>query len=201
MTLGRRAALAGIAAALLATGCKRFLRRQHPDGGADGGSEAGADAGSRFGTLYRSNVGGFQIRFPEGKSPEVEEKRIPGAPGAVHFFKVQYGTSAFIVSYDDFAKGKNRTPEQTLDGAREAVLESTGGTIEIANPRALEGHPGLDLTVSATTSGIQMRQRVRVYLVAERLYQTIIVAPVWSGAASFEDDFLESFQLLNDGGP
>lgn len=206
-------------AACAGTACKRRARSGSVDGGAapsDGGSgvtdasvlgDAGAalgngDAGNTdAGSFYRTPSGGFQVRFPEGKAPEVEEKTITGGGAVVHLFKVQYGTSGYIVTYDDFAKGSARTPQLILDGAREGVVETTGGTIDSERPVTLDGHPGLDLAVTATTSGITMRQRVRVFLVDGRLYQLIVVAPSWSGATVVEQDFFDSFKLLADGGP
>lgn len=204
--LTRRDALLAL---LLLPGCKR---RPWPGGG-DAGSTAFADsaaalvdagiaAGSAgFGAMYRSPSGGFQIRFPEGKAPEVEEKTIAAGSSAVRLFKVQFGTSGYLVVYDDYAKGSARAPQQILDGAREGVLETTAGTLDSEGPLTLDGHPGLDLAVTATTSGITMRQRVRVFLVDGRLYQLIVVAPSWSGATVVEQQFFDSFNLLGDGGP
>ena len=213
--LTRRDALVALMllAAFAGTACKRRTRPGSVDGGAaatdggvpgdgrrgnaDGGDAGNADAGS----FYRTPSGGFQVRFPEGKAPEVEEKTITGGGAAVHLFKVQYGTSGYIVTYDDFAKGSARTPQLILDGAREGVVETTGGTIDSERPVTINGHPGLDLAVTATTSGITMRQRVRVFLVDGRLYQLIVVAPSWSGATVVEQEFFDSFRLLGDGGP
>lgn len=188
-----------LAAATACASCKSWHRSRADAGGptgevADASVDAGADAGVALGPTYRSPVGGFQIRFPESKAPEVEDKAIAG--GAAHLFKVQYGTSAYVVTYDDFAKGSSRTAQQVLDGARDGIVESTGGTIDSEHSLTLDGHPGLEFAVTATTAGIKMRQRLRVYFVDGRLYQTLIVAPTWSGATHFEQDFLDSFKLL-----
>jgi hypothetical protein len=182
-------------ALLLLAACKSWRRHTPADAGADATTsivDAAVEAGAPRGPVYRSPTGGFEVLFPESKPPEVEEKQVAG--GAIHLFKVSYGTSAYIVTYDDFARNE-RAPQQVLEGARDGYVESTGGTIELERPLNLEGHPGLELTVSATTSGIKMRQRARVYLVDGRLYQTLIVAPTWSGATQLEQDFLDSFKL------
>ncbi|MDF2698431.1 MAG: hypothetical protein K0S65_6815 [Labilithrix sp.] len=204
----RTSVLVAIALSLtvLAAKCRR-----HPGTVPDGGpapdasttlGDAGpADAWAAPRHRYQTATGRFQIRFPEGKAPEVEEKTISGGIGTVHIYKVQYGTSGYIVSYDDLARGSSRTTEQILDGARNGVLEATGGTMDSERPVMLDGYPGIDLAVSATTSGIKMRQKVRVLLVDGRLYQVVVVAPVWSGATAIEDEFFESFNLLTDAGP
>jgi hypothetical protein len=196
----------GLLALVMLLACKRRLPAV-TDAGTVAADASMADAGkgapdatAATGATYRTASGGFQVRFPEGKPPAVEEKTITGGGSAVHLFKVQYGTSGYIVSYDDFARGSSRTPQAILDGAREGVLESTGGTIDSEHPLTLEGHPGLELAVTATTAGITMRQRVRVLLVGGRLYQLLVVAPTWSGATAVEQDFFDSFKLLGDAG-
>jgi hypothetical protein len=146
---------------------------------------------------YKSVAGGFQVRFPAGKAPEVEHKAVAGKKDVVHLFKVQYGSSAYVVTYDELSQGRGRTAAQILEGARRGVLESTAGTIDKEEPVVLMGNPGLSLEVSATTSGIRMRQRIHLYVVDGRLYQVIVIAPFWSGAVDAEENFLDSFSLVN----
>ena len=202
----RRAALAAV---FSLAACRRRPKPGSAEGAAKGDAgiadgsvgDAARDAEAAFdgGALYRATTGSFQVRFPEGKAPEVEHKPITGGL-SVSMFKVQYGTSGYIVTFDDFNRTSGRSAEQILDGAKEGVLETTGGTLDKEDPLTLEGHPGIELSVSATTSGIAMRQRVRVYLVDGRVYQLIVVAPTWSGASASEQEFFDSFKLLRDGG-
>lgn len=196
-----RALAAGLV--LLLAGCKNGLpwKKAPADAGvaaADAGPvDAGSDAAAPLG-VYTSRPGGFRVRFPDGKSPDVEEKVIGGAGGATHLFKVQYGSGAYLVSYDDFSKDAKepRTAAEILDGAKNGIVEGTGGTIESERPITLGKHPGIDLTLSATTSGIKMRQRLRAYAVDGRLYQTLVVTPDWTTATAVETEFLDSFSLL-----
>ena len=200
----RRSALAGL---LIASACRKRPKPVPVDAG-DAGTDAGsitdagtdAEAAVDAGPLYRTTSGGFEVRFPDGKPPEVEDKPVTGGL-TVRLFKVQFGTSGYIVTFDDFNRTSTRTPQVILDGVKEGVLETTAGTVDHEEPLLLEGHPGLDLTISATTSGIAMRQRVHAYVVDGRLYQLIVVAPTWSGANSREQDFFDSFRLLADAGP
>lgn len=196
-----RALAAGLL--LVLAGCKNGLpwKKAPVDAGvaADAGAvDAGSDAAAPTG-LYTSKPGGFRVRFPDGKSPDVEEKPIGGTGGATHLFKVQYGSGAYLVSYDDFSKEARepRTASDILDGAKNGIVEGTGGTIESERPITLGGkHPGIELTLSATTSGIKMRQRLRAYAVDGRLYQTLVVTPDWTTATAVETEFLDSFSLL-----
>lgn len=202
MTGGRATILVSL---LVASSCKRA---QQP--GTDAApptdalalaapADAASDA-SAIGGVYRSTNGAFRVRFPDGKPPEVEVKRIAGAEPPMHLFKVRYGTSAYIVSFDDLAKTSGRPAQESLDNARSGFVEATGGTVDSERPLVLDGYPGLELSVLATTSGIKMRQTMRAYSVDGRLYQTIVVAPEWSGATALEREFLDSFALLGDAG-
>ncbi len=204
------------------TGCK-VLRRtsSNVDAGRD---DAGVDASSLASTdatpveagapveagvplpRYRSDKMGFEVRFPDGKAPEVEDKVLGGGLVTAHLFKVQFGSSAYVVSVDELSpKAQGRTTEQILAGARDGLLESTGGTLDSDTAISLDGNPGVELAITATTSGIKMRQRARTYVVGGRVYQLLVVAPIWSGRATTEQEFLDSFALVagsgGDGGP
>ena len=163
----------------------------------DGPSVATHDAGAVAIGSYISPSGRFRARFPDGKSPDVETITIPGGL-TMRLYKVQYGTGGYIVAHDDSAKTSGRSPKQVLDSARESVLETTGGTLDEEKPIELEGFPGRDLVVTATTSGIKMRQRLRVVLVLGRLYQVILVTPSWAGSNQTEQAFFDSFCLTPD---
>ena len=158
------------------------------------------EAGPMVGSTYRSAVGGFQVRFPDGKTPDVETAAVFGGL-SVRLFKVQYGTSGYLVAYDELSKGEVRTAQQALDAAREGILETTGGTLDSEVPISLEGHSGRDIVVSATTSGIKMRQHLRAYFVGSRLYTLLVIAPPWSTANEIESQFFDSFAWLADAGP
>ncbi len=148
--------------------------------------------------LYRSATGGFAVRFPDGKLPDVETATVAGRL-SLHLFKVQYGSSGYIVSYDDAAKASKRSAAQILDSARESSVETVGGTIDSQTPFAVGPHEGVEWVVSATTSGIKLRERLRALVVEGRLYQLMVMSPTWAGASEAEEQFFDSFVLLNPG--
>lgn|GEM_PF-1899857 len=155
---------------------------------------------------YRSSKLGFQVRFPDGKAPEVEEKVLGGGAVTAHLFKVQFGSSAYVVSVDVLSpRTQPRTADELLAAARDGLLESTGGTLESDKTVTLDESPGIELTIAATTSGLKMRQRARIHVVGARVYQLLVVAPIWSGGARLEQEFLDSFAFVpieaGDGGP
>lgn len=195
-------------------GCRSLRDRTKRDAGSDAssglasasphvedaavGAEAGVDAGVN-GALYTSVAGRFRVRFPDGKAPEVENVVVRGHED-VHVFSVRYGTSGYLVVYDDRARA-GRSAEQVLDAARDGVLETTGGDLESARELSQDRDrvAGREIAVSLTTSGIQMRQRVRLFVADGRLYQVIVLSPFWSGATDVEQAFLDSFVITSEG--
>jgi hypothetical protein len=192
-------------AALLALGvyasCNRF-RHDTADAGADAAiADAAVVVEAAPAALeYRSEASGFRIEFPEGKAPEVEDKALPKGAASVRLFKVQYGSSAFLVVAEEIAESAGRTPDQLLQGAREGLLESTGATADHETAVTSGAYRGFEMVLAATTSGIKMRQRVRVLVAGRRLYQLLVVAPEWSGSTPLEQRFFDSFRLAEDGG-
>ncbi len=147
---------------------------------------------------YRSTSGGFSIRFPGGRTPDLEDKPIAGGLVTLHFFKSQKGSSAYIVGYNELPKS-GRTAKQVLDDARDGAIESIGATLEKEIPLTIDGNPGREVVMTAEKSGINLRQRLRMYIVKSRLYQTIAVSPTFAPQPADEQDFLDSFTLLKSG--
>lgn len=190
-------ALVFILASVAIVGCAT----RRPGGGVDASTDASTDAPLDGGhdadarRTYVSPSGGFEVRFPEGKAPDVESTTITPSL-SVRTFAVRYGTSAFLVSYDDAGKTSGRSADRILSAAKEGILEATGGSVDAESPLVLTGHPGRELVVSATTAGIVMRQRIRLYVVAGRLYQIVLVSPSWAGTSALEQPFFDSFALV-----
>lgn len=177
-------------------------RHATPDAGVDAGIPDAAVVVDAAATPleYWSDASGFRIEFPEGKAPEIEDKALPKGAASVRLFKVQYGSSAFLVVAEEIAESANRTPDQLLQGAREGILESTGATADLETAVSQGAYLGFEMVLTATTSGIKMRQRVRVLVAGRRLYQILVVAPEWSGSTPIERRFFDSFRLAEDGG-
>jgi hypothetical protein len=172
----------------------------------DAGSAGSADASPRapsddasasaidLSEAYFSAVGGFRVRFPDGKPPEVESSSVT-AGLTVRLYKVRFGSSAYIVAHHEMPKGSTKGLDDAVSATREGLLETTGGTVDAERPFELEGHSGRELELSATTSGIKMRQHVRIVLVGSRLYQVLVVTPSWTGPSDQERAFFDSFRL------
>ncbi len=172
----------------------------------DSGSRSSADASSAtsapdasastrdLSDAYFSQVGGFGIRFPDGKPPEVESSSVTTGL-TVRLYKVRFGSSAYIVAHHEMPKGSTKGLEDAVLATREGLLETTGGNVDAERPFEIDGHPGRELELSATTSGIKMRQHVRIVLVGSRLFQVLVVTPSWTGPSDQERAFFDSFRL------
>jgi hypothetical protein len=189
-------------------GCKKLFRKKYTP--YDAGSYSSTYGTSTYGTStaadiaadstppFKSVSGGFSVRFPSNRQPEIEDKSIAGGLSTLHFFKVQAGMSAYIIGYNDLPSLTGRTPKKVLDDARDGALASVGGTLDEENVLNLDGNVGRELKISATKSGISLKQRLRMYLVNKRLYQAIVVVPsMASDSEAQQDAFFESFALLS----
>lgn len=164
------------------------------DASPSGPSTAASTNARGLSDAYFSQVGGFGIRFPDGKPPEVESPSVT-AGLTVRLYKVRFGSSAYIVAHHEMPKGSPKSLEDAVQATREGLLETTGGTVDAERPFELDGHPGRELELSATTSGIKMRQHVRIVLVGSRLFQVLVVTPSWTGPSDQERAFFDSFRL------
>jgi hypothetical protein len=185
-------------------GCKKLFRKKYTpydagsfsSGAAYGTGGAGIAADTT--PAFKSVSGGFAVRFPSNKQPDIEDKSIADGLSTLHFFKVQSGSSAYIVGYNDLPSLTGRTPKKVLDDARDGAIQSVGGTLDEESVLNLDGNVGRELKISATKSGISLKQRLRMYLVNKRLYQAIVVVPSIGSASEAEQDaFFESFTLLS----
>jgi hypothetical protein len=164
-----------------------------PASAAPAASSAAGEAPQR--PAYVSRSGGFQDAFPDGKSPDVETADVTKGL-SVRLFKVQYGSSAYLVTYDDAGKTSGRTSAQIVAAAKDGLLEATGGAVASERPVRVGDTEGTELVVNATTAGIPMRQHARLFVVSGRLYQIMVVSPAWAGTGALAEPFLASFALL-----
>jgi len=192
-------AIVALAIGLSVGGCRR--PKPTPDAAAPPASGAPAESSALAPTApplpaYVSRAGGFRVEFPDGKAPDVETADVTKGL-SVRLFEVRYGSSAYLVTYDDAGKTSGRTAAQIVSAAKDGLLEATGGTLVSERTVRAGDAEGTELVVNATTAGIPMRQHARLFVVSGRLYQVVVVSPAWSGPSTLSEPFLASFALLH----
>lgn len=146
-------------------------------------------------TEFRSLEGGFSIDMPG--TPKKQTESVPTAAGTItaHLFTQERMNDGYMAGYSDFPKQliKASPPATLLKGGRDGAVANVGGKLLGDKMITLDGHPGIEFDFEVQSKGI--RSRARVYLVDNRLYQTVVYQSqaLWSEKQA--DRFLDSFRL------
>ena len=151
-------------------------------------------------TEFVSEGGGFTVLMPSRPTEQVMPVPSGTASLDMHVY-VSIGQEgiAFIVSYSDLQNAPKDQNEliRTLDGVRNGQLEKAKGKLLSETTLSLNGNQGRELKID-TPVGISTS---RIFLVKNRLYQIIVVAPldVVSSQSAVHDtsNFFGSFRLAS----
>jgi hypothetical protein len=156
-----------------------------------------ASSGSQ---AFTSEEGAFSINSP--MAMEETTQSIDTELGAieVHFFMAEEIDRAYMVGYSDYPQEfvDQNDPQMMLDGARDGATGNINGNL-VSEIRILldDQYPGREIVVTAMLDEDQEGTlKAHMFLVGNRLYQVMVVAP--SGELSMQemDDFINSFKLL-----
>ncbi|HUJ19713.1 MAG TPA: hypothetical protein VL197_17125 [Nitrospirota bacterium] len=144
---------------------------------------------------FSSPEGNFSILMPG--TPAQEKKQVSTAAGLLdmHMFSREVrNRTAYIVIYTDYPDAITRvSPDKVLDGGRDGAVANSKGKLLSEQYLFLEGgHSGREITVEVPEKGML---KVRAYLVRQRLYQIMLIAP--KELIDSEDNvrYLSSFKL------
>ncbi|HTP08881.1 MAG TPA: hypothetical protein VMP08_11565, partial [Anaerolineae bacterium] len=142
---------------------------------------------------YRSDEGGFKVLLPA--EPKVQTQLSDSAAGQlqVTMALVDMGDHAAGVSYNDIPKAASADPDILLRGGREGAAKNLKGTIVSDKPITLGRYPGTEFVVAAPNNIIYT---ARVYVVNDRLYQILFLAPKDQMDQFDVQGFFDSFTLL-----
>jgi hypothetical protein len=143
---------------------------------------------------YRSEAGNFTALFPG--TPK--ERADPAGESSVisHEFVFDLGGMTYVVGYDDFALNTfaGKDPQQILDKARNNLVLGQPVKILVDKHIALDKHPGREVVF---IDDVGYTQLYRIYLVHDRLYQTITGGPQGSEKSADAVRFHNSFKFLH----
>ena len=137
---------------------------------------------------------GYSVAFP--RSPKESTQPVHTDAGTFQLHQTLYTTSqcAFLAAYTDFASSivEPASVKKILDGARDGAIKSVNGKLIRERKLMIAGYPGREFEVAVQ---MNMIYRERLFLVKDRFYQVVVVAP-----KNYEDQdeiskFLESFRL------
>jgi hypothetical protein len=142
---------------------------------------------------HSSTAGRFSILMPA--TPRTQEQPVDTAAGKLinYVAMAQRGSAAFAISYADYPQN-NAEPQGVLDTVRDGAVTGIKGTLVTTKRITHKGFPGREF--QASVQGALYTSRI--FLVGDRLYQMVVVAPVGQLSDSDISKFLTSFDLKVD---
>ncbi len=140
---------------------------------------------------------GFSISFP-GEPKRMPDQTVKTALGdaPLKIFLVELGRdTVYMVMVSDYPQGAIRpgSEDKALDNARDGILGKLKGKPLVDEKIKLGNHPGRAIQVDAPAVGIY---RTNIYLVKDRMYQVVILAPRETVTSKETDKYFESFKLV-----
>jgi len=147
---------------------------------------------------FSSEMGQFSIETPAPFEETQQSVETPVGAVEIHTFTAETEDTAYVVAYSDYPPEiVNQTdPQVLLDSSRDGAVSNLGGTVVSEEVIDLEGNPGRSLVINTEANQDQAATiNSRIYLVDNRLYQILVVAPDNSADAEVSQSFLDSFDL------
>ncbi len=148
---------------------------------------------------FKSEAGRFAVMAPLTLQEEAQELETQAGKIHLHVFSGQRDDIGYFVSYCDYPPEivQRGDPEKMLDGSRDGAVSNANGKLLSETKITLEGHPGRELVMEARDeSGRGGTIKGRLFMVKNRLYQVMVVAPRGQAGGQATDTFLQSFKLL-----
>ena len=148
---------------------------------------------------FKSEAGGFSVMSPVALMESSQELETEAGKLDLHLFAGQLDDVGYFVSYTDYAPEivQKGDPEKMLDGSRDGAVSNVHGKLVSETRITLAGHPGRELLIDAKPGDAPPGTiKERIFMVKNRLYQVVVVAPKRRDIATEADGFLQSFKLL-----
>lgn len=145
---------------------------------------------------YRSDKGGFSILLPQKPQEQTQPIDTAGGTAQLNLALVNAGDFTLGVSYNDIPAEalKSGDANTLLQGGRDGTAKNLKGRVVSDKAINLGAYPGIEFVVEAPDS---VRYQARVYVVDNRLYQIMFIAPQNKADQIDTAAFFDSFKLLN----
>ncbi|MDH4129953.1 MAG: hypothetical protein OEV44_14445 [Spirochaetota bacterium] len=149
--------------------------------------------------VYKSPEGKFSVLLPviPGRTVRKLNKTINTAGGSVDMkiFVLKSSNVIFYVSYADYPLKyiEKASSKKLLDNGRDGALNKVKGSLVSEKEISINKHPGRDIEILAKS----LKLYARLYIVNNRLYQLIAIAPNKNVSVLEIKKFQKSFKLLN----
>lgn len=152
--------------------------------------------------VFTSPAGRFTIAAPADFVETQQTLESPSGTILFYIYTAQQGDAAFMASYCDYPEeivGAWPDPQKGLDAVRDGALANINGRLVLENVVSLAGHPGREIVADAVLEdGSSITVKARFFMVGNRLYQVMVLAPKGEVAGSVMDSYLQSLTLLSE---
>jgi hypothetical protein len=146
--------------------------------------------------------GGFRVTMPGRPEEKTRTVETPKGMVKITYYGIERDGLAFLVMRSDLppdaiAGGARKT----LDEARDAGVQKSGGTLRQEREIELDGHPGREMVLDLPDSRVRGGgiYRTRIYLVGRTHYQAITLSSKARERPEEMKAFLDSFRLTSVG--
>ena len=151
---------------------------------------------------FKSAAGRFSVMSPLVLK-ETTQSIDTTTAGKITFYVFwgKQGDRECAVSYGDYPESiiQKISPQVILDGARNGMVSNINGKLISETKIALEGNPGRELLIDVLAGkGQEMTLKTRIFLVKNRLFQIMWLAPKGRASIIEMDAFLQSLKLLKN---
>jgi len=134
---------------------------------------------------FTSSDGNFRVLFPDNPQQQTDAERN------LHQFSATAGSESYGLEYA--YQSPNTDLESAVNGERDSIVNSLGGSVVDEKRTSVEGYPGKWVRfVGQNTSG-----ELTIYFVRQRLYVLHAFAPKSAPRPENFSTFLNSFRLLS----
>lgn len=146
---------------------------------------------------FSTPQGNFSVLMPGNPENHTQSQNTPFGPVTTYAFIYSNKDSAFAVSYTDYPESlmQGFDVQKGFDGARDAELAKSGGSLISESPISLNSFSGREVQMTTTEGDGKHAIRTRMYLVKNRLYQVLVVLPKDELFSKNAVKFMDSFKL------
>ena len=146
---------------------------------------------------FTSTEAGFHVLVPAAPADEVQNIQTDAGPIPMRTFTAKGLDAQYVVAFADYpaAVVAAQTSETLLSSARDGSVRSLSkAVVSDERPVTLNGtYPGREYRADISDQGLSVV--ARIYLVKNRLYETLAIVPLQKATPADAQKFLDSFQL------
>ncbi|MGD0828227.1 MAG: hypothetical protein ABSA09_09115 [Desulfobaccales bacterium] len=154
---------------------------------------------------FKSEAGRFSVMTPTPLEEKVQPLETRSDKIDLHIFSGQRGDTGYFVSYWDYPPGLVHPDEleKMLDAGRDGSIANVSGRLIREGKLTLVGNPGRELVIEtgSQTGPATQRLQWRMFIVGNRMYQIMVVAPKDQKSRPEAEAFLQSLKLLGGQAP